>query len=146
MGTGNPKLEQETIKVGRCNSANNGRKPQKACVGRLAFLVRVCLYGFLLWVRIAYACPTITSRCNTLPQKAHSKTESQHMSADQQCKNSDCLYYRLSDALLRCLHLCIDNARTGAHKQGPKQPAMTRNTECALRRREQSNTHNIKQP
>ena len=39
-----------------------------------------------------------------------------------------------------------NGARTGAHKQGPKQPATRRNTECALRRREQSNTHNIKQP
>ena len=39
-----------------------------------------------------------------------------------------------------------NDARTGAHKQGPKQPATTRNTECALRRREQSNTLNIKQP
>ena len=39
-----------------------------------------------------------------------------------------------------------NNARTGAHKQGPKQPTATRNTECALRRREQSNTRNIKQP
>ena len=32
------------------------------------------------------------------------------------------------------------NARTRAHKQGPKQPATTRNTKYALRRREQS-TH-----
>ena len=31
-----------------------------------------------------------------------------------------------------------NDARTGAHKQVPKQPATTRNTEGALRRREQS--------
>ena len=36
-----------------------------ACVGRLAFLVCVCAFdGFLLWVRIASACPTIASLCN----------------------------------------------------------------------------------
>ena len=39
-----------------------------------------------------------------------------------------------------------NDARTGAHKKGFKQPATSRNTECALRQREQSNTHSIKQP
>ena len=43
-----------------------------ACVGRLTFLVRVCLDGFLLWFRIACACPTTASLCNTLPTtRAH---------------------------------------------------------------------------
>ena len=40
-----------------------------ACVGRLAFLVCVCAFdGFLLWVRIASACPTIASLCNACHQ------------------------------------------------------------------------------
>ena len=39
-----------------------------------------------------------------------------------------------------------NNARTGAHKQGPKQPAMTRNTQRALEQRESSNTYSTKQP
>ena len=39
-----------------------------------------------------------------------------------------------------------NNTRTGAYKQGPKQPATTGNTQCARERRKQKNTHGTQQP